>query len=473
MKNKGKKRILKLTMLCLCLLLGRTMIPARTVVAASQKKGWVSKSGNRYYYKAGEKLLGFQKIGKYKYYFELTNGAMQKDTWKKINNHHYYFMSNGQLAKRQWIGSYYVNINGARVKNKWIGDRFVGENGKWIKNFKGGWQKIDSDWYYYTSKGQKKTGWIKYKGHRYYLDDSGRRVTKLQTINQKKYYFSSKGILKSSGWVKTGGWYYYVDSTGRLLTKERMNKSTRAAATAIEYHTDTLDISLKKVHKYSTDYWTAHVKIKNIRQLRSALSHGTYGGARQTTSSALKSNKAIIGINGSAFSYSTGAPGFDAVMIKDGAIFNKAGGTSYSLMAINWEGTMYTPAQGLSAAKLLQENVKDTFNFGPVLLQNGVTIPFSSQGNPFSLMNYKDPRTGIGMIKPGEYVLLVADGRGKNGSLGLTGNEMIQIFRGFGCQYAYNLDGGGSATLAYNGSVLNNPSDGAERPCGDFLLFTK
>ena len=58
------------------------------------------------------------------------------------------------------------------------------------------------------------------------------------------------------------------------------------------------------------------------------------------------------------------------------------------------------------------------------------------------------------MISKGHYVLLVADGRGAGGSLGLTRSDMQQIFAGFGCVYAYNMDGGGSATLAYRGTVL-------------------
>ena len=77
------------------------------------------------------------------------------------------------------------------------------------------------------------------------------------------------------------------------------------------------------------------------------------------------------------------------------------------------------------------------------------------------------------MIRPGEYVLLVADGSGRvsTGSRGLDHYQMCEIFRRYGCTYAYQMDGGGSATLAYRGRVLNNPSDGSERPVADFLYF--
>ena len=117
--------------------------------------------------------------------------------------------------------------------------------------------------------------------------------------------------------------------------------------------------------------------------------------------------------------------------------------------------------------------VKDSYNFGPPLIENGkkVTYNMANSANDWSLMFYKDPRSAVGMVEKGHYILLVADGRGIGGSLGLTRTEMQNIFKSYGCTYAYNMDGGGSATLAYRVTVLNHPSDGAERACGDFLLF--
>ena len=42
-----------------------------------------------------------------------------------------------------------------------------------------------------------------------------------------------------------------------------------------------------------------------------------------------------------------------------------------------------------------------------------------------------------------------------------------------GCTYAYNLDGGGSATLYFNGKVMNKLIGNTQRPCADFLYFTR
>lgn len=471
MENKSTKKGIRAFLLACCLLAAAACIPARTAKAAPVK-GWETEGSARYYYRGGQKVLGLQQIGKYKYYFNLKTGKMLKSKWKLINNKYYYFLSNGRMATSQWIhGKYYVNAKGVRVTNKWVGKKFVGEDGKWISNFKGGWQQIGGKWYYYTAKGKKRTGWITYKGNRYYLDSNGVRLVKKQTINNKTYYFTKKGALKSSSWVKSGGWYYYANEKGVLNTKERINAKTLSAATVIEYNSGTLKVRIQKFTSYGTNFWTAQVKISSVSQMKAALSYGTYGGTRQRTSDAVTSNNAVIGINGSAFSYETGKPGFDAVMLKNGKIYNKALGTSYSLMAISYDGTMFSPEQGLSAAQLKQGGVRDTFNFGPILIKDGQAASLYDQGYPEVYaspdMTGAYPRSAVGMVRPGEYVLLVSN------APGLTLAQMRTIFRQYGCTYAYNLDGGGSATMSYRGYVLNSPTDGVERPCGDFLLFAE
>ena len=76
------------------------------------------------------------------------------------------------------------------------------------------------------------------------------------------------------------------------------------------------------------------------------------------------------------------------------------------------------------------------------------------------------------MVSPGDYYLVVVDGKGADGSQGMSYQELQQTFLDLGCDYAYNMDGGGSATLVFKGKVLNDLTDnGKERPCGDILYF--
>ena len=88
--------------------------------------------------------------------------------------------------------------------------------------------------------------------------------------------------------------------------------------------------------------------------------------------------------------------------------------------------------------------------------------------------NTRQPRTAIGGTKDGKLMLLVCDGRGKNGSNGLTLSEMADIFVEYDMDYAINLDGGGSsAIVGYDGQVYNNPSDGSQRAVPTAIVISE
>ena len=480
MRN-SKKSILKTLLLFLCVLFAVSFFNPETVEAAPKRVGWVQSGSNWYHYqKNGKKTLGFKKVGKHMYYFDTQNGVMLKNSWKKIKGKHYYFLSNGRMARSRWVQNvYYVNQNGVRQVNKWIGKYFVGNNGKWIPNFNGGWKKIGSKWFYYSKNGRKKTGWLLYKNKWYYMNKNGVMLVGRQVIKNKTYFLASSGALYVNGWYKDGAWYYYANGDGVISTTERMNTRSRSTATVIENNSKTLKVRIEKHRQYNCNYWLAKVEVKDAKQLVHALSYGTYGGTREKTSSATKRNNAIIGINGSAFSYSTGRPSSQdstrgpvySMCIVNGKVYGNYA-TSPTTLCIKKDGTLQAGPTGLWANDLLKRNVRSTLNFGPIILKNGKTVPMSAQGNPFSLVNYQDPRAVIGMVSPKKYVLLVADGR-RSGTAGLNLTQMVNIMKGANCKFAYNLDGGGSATLSYRGEVLNKPSDGSERPCADFLLFKR
>ena len=80
------------------------------------------------------------------------------------------------------------------------------------------------------------------------------------------------------------------------------------------------------------------------------------------------------------------------------------------------------------------------------------------------------PRTAVGMIATGHYLWVVVDGRSSGYSRGMTLPELAQVFVDRGAQVAYNLDGGGSSAMVFNGSLVNNPlGKGQERGTSDIL----
>ena len=71
------------------------------------------------------------------------------------------------------------------------------------------------------------------------------------------------------------------------------------------------------------------------------------------------------------------------------------------------------------------------------------------------------PRTAIGQTKDGKILLVVTDGRYINGlnNIGASLQDLAQVMLHFGAITAANLDGGSSATMVYNGKLVNQPSD--------------
>jgi len=80
-----------------------------------------------------------------------------------------------------------------------------------------------------------------------------------------------------------------------------------------------------------------------------------------------------------------------------------------------------------------------------------------------------DPRTAIGLTANNQLIIITVDGR-QSHSVGATLPELVDMFHSCQAHSAINLDGGGSSTLvAKNRGILNQPSDGTERPVANHL----
>ena len=59
---------------------------------------------------------------------------------------------------------------------------------------------------------------IRTGGNYYYVGEDGHKYTGLRYIGNKRYFFSSSGIMKRSGWITSGGGSYYASSNGVLYS---------------------------------------------------------------------------------------------------------------------------------------------------------------------------------------------------------------------------------------------------------------
>jgi len=119
--------------------------------------------------------------------------------------------------------------------------------------------------------------------------------------------------------------------------------------------------------------------------------------------------------------------------------------------------------------------VRTAISGGPVLVRNGKRQRFKapdSDSYEFSSMMERHPRSAIGWNE-GCFFLVTVDGRQKGVSEGMNLNELAAYLIELGCQEAMNLDGGGSATLWYDGKVRNHPCDGYEREVANSLIVSR
>ena len=99
-------------------------------------------------------------------------------------------------------------------------------------------------------------------------------------------------------------------------------------------------------------------------------------------------------------------------------------------------------------AVAFQEESSDKNNHFVKLIINGEKRELNGMGSG------ANPRTAIGQRKDGSVLILVTDGRGKNGHLGATASDIIDIMAEYGAVNAANLDGGSSSSLYYNHEYL-------------------
>lgn len=110
---------------------------------------------------------------------------------------------------------------------------------------------------------------------------------------------------------------------------------------------------------------------------------------------------------------------------------------------------------------------------GPRLLENGrVNVTVAQEEFPDDIRYGRAPRSAVGVMKNGNFLLAVVDGR-QESSHGLTLTEWAKLLQEMGAVDAINLDGGGSSELVVGGAIQNSPSDGEERAVGSALLIMK
>lgn len=221
------------------------------------------------------------------------------------------------------------------------------------------------------------------------------------------------------------------------------------------YQDENISISLSQQRVYDTEVYIADIKLSSAQYLKSAFAFDTYGkNITAVTSEIAAAHNAVFAINGDY--YGIRESGF---VLRNGIVYRDT--PNEEVLCLYADGNMevidpYT----VSAEELAERRAWQAFSFGPALVNNGaVAVDVNSE---VKLSKTSNPRTAIGMIEPLHYVCVVSDGR-TDESKGLSLYQLAEFMKGLGTVTAYNLDGGGSSSMVFNGRIINKPTSNGKR----------
>ncbi|MEA4813858.1 MAG: phosphodiester glycosidase family protein [Oscillospiraceae bacterium] len=258
--------------------------------------------------------------------------------------------------------------------------------------------------------------------------------------------------------------YSTADSGGSSSMTQNLNAQTEtgksaAVTTDTTYDDGNISVTITTYREYDTDIYVADVKLSSADALSTALADSTYGkNITETTSSIADEANAILAINGDYYSARSG------YVIRNGVLYRSTSAGKNQEDLVIWDdGTFDIISEGdCTAQELLDKGAQQVLSFGPGLVENGEMAV--DENDEVAKAKTSNPRTAIGMIEKLHYVFVVADGR-TDESEGLSLYELAQFMKSLGADTAYNLDGGGSSTMVFNGKVVNNPTTNGKNIC--------
>lgn len=248
----------------------------------------------------------------------------------------------------------------------------------------------------------------------------------------------------------TGTSQFYSDSlTLDFLTiKEEVVKT---------YKNDNEDLTITKKELGTGNdkitYYVADIYVSNIKYLKTAFAKGKYGkNIKESVLDQAKDNNAIFAVSGDFYGNTE-----EGVVIRNGKLYRSEINDADTCI-IYANGTMETyTSDEYDSDAVIKKGVWQGFTFGPGLLEDGKV---KKVFNTTNYLNSRNPRCSIGYVEPGHYIITVVDGRDEGYSRGATLTELAEIMANEGCTVAYNLDGGKSASMVFDGEYVNKPCDG-------------
>lgn len=259
-------------------------------------------------------------------------------------------------------------------------------------------------------------------------------ASKLPALNDKGFLDEGEFVLADD----TNGLYIFVNETNRIVIERKYDEDGPLTWFEAELWTDVEAGAYPKVLQYDEE---------------------KKGKARVDAAKNATEHQVVFAMNTDYYTYRVGGPRRTGIEVRDGEIYYDDGYTKATTVFPNLDTLAIFPdgrmevrhSEELTGKQYVEMGAETVLSFGPYLIRDGEMSEnvFSSS----SLKN-KNPRCAIGMVEPGHYVAIMAEGRlARSG--GITVNHLALLMRAKGCQVALNLDGGQTAVMCFMGKQLN------------------
>lgn len=235
--------------------------------------------------------------------------------------------------------------------------------------------------------------------------------------------------------------------TGLLMGQYADKFSKATIQEEQSYRSENVSVEIQTEEMYGSIVHIADIYVNDITSLRTAV-YDAYSKRYMHTLDMANAAGAIVAISGDHF-YAHLQSGVFA--IRNGQLYAEKPNKKQDACVLYYDGAMEVyKADEIDLDAIYARDPYQVWYFGPGLLDEdgGAIQQFKST------VSGENPRSAIGYYEPGHYCFVMVEGRTKD-SDGVTLPQLAQIFEDLGCKVAYNLDGGKTAVITYNGKLVS------------------
>lgn len=282
------------------------------------------------------------------------------------------------------------------------------------------------------------------------MSDSARILQYLANLITVSQFYGTETEYDTSGFAYQWPEVFSVDDT--VTITENSYKSHDVSITITDHISDNLA------------YYVADIYIRDLNSFRGAFADGTYpeprSGQVDSITNMATQNSAILAINADYCEIR-----YTGIIYRNGVLYRDVEKDDVAVLYRDGVMDMLTKDGFNALTQERRDEIWQTATFGPALVMDGVAI--TGHNSSISGVN---PRSGLGYYEPGHYCIVQCDGRQDGYSVGLTLDEFAELFAELGCVEAYNLDGGTSSEMVFNGERYNQPYNNGRESSDIFYI---